>query len=230
MAEFLESITLLPVVLTLGGYMIGLWCRKKWNHPLVNPLLIAVILIIGFLLLTGVSVENYQGGVAGLNWFLTPVTVCLAVPLYEQVRKLKKHLPAILIGVGAGAVTSLFYVLLVCRLFKTTDTVTISLLPKSVTSAMSMVLSSQAGGIGTLTTAVSILSGVQGALMGSTLCKLLKLKHPISQGVALGTASHVVGTSKAAELGALQGAVSSLSLALSGILTAIFMPLVLMLL
>ena len=94
---------------------------------------------------------------------------------------------------------------------------------------MSMVLSSDAGGIGTLTTAVSILSGVQGALMGSALCKLLKLRHPIAQGVALGTASHVVGTSKATEMGELQGAVSSLSLALSGITTAIVMPLALML-
>ena len=230
MAEYLQSITLLPVVLTLGAYLLGLWCRKKWDHPLVNPLLIAVVLIMGFLLLTGVSVDSYQTGTAGLNWFLTPVTVCLAVPLYEQVRKLRRHLPAILTGVAAGAVTSLFYVLLVCRLFGTSDTVTVSLLPKSATSAMSMVLSSQAGGIGTLTTAVSILSGVQGALMGSVLCRLFKLSHPIAQGVALGTASHVVGTSKATEMGPLQGAVSSLSLAVSGIVTAIVMPLVLMLL
>lgn len=230
MAEYLQSITLLPVVLTLGAYLLGLWCRKKWDHPLVNPLLIAVVLIMGFLLLTGVSVDSYQTGAAGLNWFLTPVTVCLAVPLYEQVRKLRRHLPAILTGVAAGAVTSLFYVLLVCRLFGTSDTVTVSLLPKSATSAMSMVLSSQAGGIGTLTTAVSILSGVQGALMGSVLCRLFKLSHPIAQGVALGTASHVVGTSKATEMGPLQGAVSSLSLAVSGIVTAIVMPLVLMLL
>ena len=229
MAEFLQGITLLPVVLTLGTYLFGLWCRKKWDHPLVNPLLIAVILIIGFLLATGVTVDSYQSGVAGLNWFLTPVTVCLAVPLYEQVKKLKRHLPAILTGVAAGAVTSLFYVLLVCKLFGTSDTVTISLLPKSATSAMSMVLSADAGGIGTLTTAVSILSGVQGALMGSVLCKLLRLTHPIAQGVALGTASHVVGTSKATEMGELQGAVSSLSLALSGITTAIVMPLALML-
>ena len=123
MTDFLQSITLLPVVLTLGAYMLGLWCRKKWNNPLVNPLLIAVILIIGFLLITGVTVDSYQTGVAGLNWFLTPVTVCLAVPLYEQVKKLKQHLPAILTGVTAGAVTSLFYVLLVCKLFSASKTI-----------------------------------------------------------------------------------------------------------
>lgn len=230
MAEFLESISLLPVLLTLGAYQVGLWCRKKWDHPIVNPLLIAVILIIGFLLATGVSNETYQEGVKGISWLLTPVTVCLAVPLYEQVRQLKKNLPAILAGVAAGAVTSLAFVLFMGWLLKLDTQLTVSLLPKSATSAMSMVLSEQAGGIGTLTAAVSILSGVQGALMGTGLCKLLKLTDPIAQGVALGTASHVVGTTKATEMGALQGAVSSLSLAVSGILTAIFMPLALMLL
>ena len=228
MAEFLQSISLLPIALTLGAYQVGLWCRKKWNHPIVNPLLIAVILIIGFLLLTGLPLDTYQAGTAGLSWLLTPVTVCLAVPLYEQVKQLKKNLPAIAVGVAAGAVTSILVVLLMAWLFRLDQSLTISLLPKSATSAMSMVLSEQAGGIGTLTTAVSILSGVQGALMGNMLCKLLKLTHPIAQGVALGTASHVVGTTKATELGALQGAVSSLSLALSGILTAILMPLALL--
>ena len=210
MTEFLESISLMPVALTLGAYQLGLWCRKKWNNPLVNPLLIAVALIIGFLLATGVSGEVYQEGAKALSWLLTPVTVCLAVPLYEQVKQLRKNLPAILAGVAAGAVTSLFFVLGVCLLFGLDRELTVSLLPKSATSA-------------------SILSGVQGALMGSGLCKLLKLTDPIAQGVALGTASHVVGTSKATELGPLQGAVSSLSLALSGIMTAIVMPLVLLL-
>lgn len=228
MADFLESISLLPMALTLGAYLIGLWCRKKWNHPLVNPLLIAVILIIGFLLATRVSCESYLEGAKGINWLLTPVTVCLAVPLYEQVKQLKKNLPAILTGVAAGAVTSLAFVLLMAWVLGLDRSMTVSLLPKSATSAMSMVLSEVNGGVGTLTAAVSILSGVQGALMGSGLCKLLKLTDPIAQGVALGTASHVVGTTKANEMGALQGAVSSLSLAVSGILTAIFMPLALL--
>ena len=138
--------------------------------------------------------------------------------------------PAHLAGVAAGAVTSLAFVLMLCWLFSLDRSLTVSLLPKSATSAMSMVLSDTNGGIGTLTTAVSILSGVQGALMGSGLCKLLRLTDPIAQGVALGTASHVVGTTKATEMGDLQGAVSSLSLAVSGILTAVFMPLAMLLL
>lgn len=225
MAEFLEGISLLPVVLTLGAYQLGLWCRKKWDNPIVNPLLIAVVLVIGFLLLTGVSNDAYQQGVTGLSWLLTPVTVCLAVPLYEQVQVLKKSLGAILVGVAAGAATSLLVVLVMSRMFSLDEAMTVSLLPKSATSAMSMVLSEENGGIGTLTATVSILSGVQGALMGTTLCKLLRLKDPLAQGVAFGTASHVMGTSKATELGSLQGAVSSLSLAVSGVLTAILMPL-----
>lgn len=225
MAEFLEGLSLFPAVLTIGAYQIGLLCRKKWDHPLVNPLLIAVVLIIGVLLATGMSNDVYQQNAAGLSWLLTPVTVCLAVPLYEQTRVLKKNLPAIAAGIAAGAVTSLVSVLLICRFLGLDDTMTVSLLPKSATSAMSMVLSDQNGGIGTLTAAVSILSGIVGSLTGQWICKLLKITDPIAQGVAFGTAAHVVGTAKANELGQLQGAVSSLSLAIAGIMTAILLPL-----
>lgn len=229
MAEFLEGISLLPVVMTLGYYQLGLWLRKKWDHPIVNPLLIAVILCITTLLLTGFSNDVYQAGTKTLGWLLTPATICLAVPLYEQVKQLKKNLPAIAAGVFAGALTSLIVIFVMCLLFRLDSTVTISLLPKSATSAMSMVLSEQNGGISTLTAAVSIVTGVQGALMGPALCKLFKITDPIAQGVAFGTASHVVGTSKATEMGALQGAVSSLSLAIAGIMTAILLPFAVML-
>lgn len=225
MAEFLEGLTLFPAVLTLAAYQVGLWCRKKWNSPLVNPLLIAVVLIVGVLLVTGVSNDVYQKNAAGISWLLTPVTVCLAVPLYEQTKVLKKNMPAILAGIFAGAVTSLISVLLICRLLGLEQTVTVSLLPKSATSAMSMALSDQNGGIGTLTAAVSILSGIVGSLTGQGLCRLLRITDPIAQGVAFGTAAHVVGTAKANELGQLQGAVSSLSLAIAGIMTAILLPL-----
>jgi len=229
MAEFLEGLSLFPVVLTLGAYLIGTQCRKKWNHPLVNPLLIAVVLIIGTLLVTGVSNDVYQANAAGISWLLTPVTVCLALPLYQQMKVLKKNMPAILAGIAAGAVTSLVSVLLICRLLGMDEIMTVSLLPKAATSAMSMVLSDQNGGIGTLTAAVSILSGIVGSLTGQMLCKLLKITDPIAQGVAFGTAAHVVGTAKANELGQLQGAVSSLSLVIAGILTAVLLPFAVML-
>lgn len=224
MSEFLSGLSLFPLVLTLGAYQVGLWCRKKWNSPLCNPILIAVILVIAVLLLTGVSVETYQEGTGAISWLLTPATVCLALPLYEQLKILRKNLPAILTGVTAGTVTSLVVVLLMCHLFGLDEQISVSLLPKSITTAMGIVLSEQNGGIPALTTAVIIVTGILGSLIGSTLCKVLKLSDPVAQGVAFGTASHVVGTSRANELSPLTGAVSSLSLATAGILTAVLFP------
>lgn len=227
MTEFLSGISLFPMLLTLGAYQVGLWLRKKWDNPICNPIIVAVILVAAVLLLTGFPVESYQSSMGGITWLLTPATVCLALPLYEQLKILKKNLGAILTGVAAGTVTSLVVVFAMCRAFGLDDAMTVSLLPKSITTAMGMVLSEQNGGIAALTTVVIIITGILGSLLGSILCKLLKLEHPIAQGVALGTASHVMGTSKANELGALQGAVSSLSLAIAGILTAVLFPIAL---
>ena len=226
MAEVLSGLSLFPLVLTVGAYQVGLWCRKKWNHPLCNPILIAVLLVSGVLLLSGVPMESYQAGTAGIQWLLTPATVCLALPLYRHLQTLKKNLPAILTGVAAGTLTSLAVIFALCRAFGLDSRFSVSLLPKSITTAMGIVLSGQNGGIPSLTTAAIIVTGILGSLMGATLCKLLKLRDPIAQGVAFGTASHVIGTSKATELGQLQGAVSSLSLTVAGILTAIAFPLV----
>ena len=169
--------------------------------------------------------EQYQAGTAGLSWLLTPATVCLALPLYEQGKVLKKNLPAIFAGVTAGTVTSLLVVLGLCRLLKLSAVSEVSLLPKSITTAMGIVLSQQNGGLEALTTAAIIITGIFGAVAGTGLCRLLHLNDPVSQGVAFGTASHVVGTSRATELNPLTGAVSSLSLTVAGILTALIFPL-----
>ena len=230
MADFLESISLFPVLLTLGTYQFGLWCQKKTRHALCNPLLIATILSIAVLAATGFDPKVYQTGTAGVSWLLTPATVCLAVPLYEQLKVLKKHLPAILAGVVSGVVTSLLSILLLCRLFRLEDVVTISLLPKSITTAIALALTEQSGGISALTTFAIVITGILGNLSGSAFCKLMKLTDPVAQGVGFGTASHVIGTSRAMEVDPLTGAVSSLSLAVAGILTAILFPFLLMLL
>lgn len=230
MTELLGSISLFPLVLTVGAYQVGLWCRKKWDHPVCNPILIAVILVVAILLLTGFPVERYQAGTAGIQWLLTPATVCLALPLHEQLKVLKKNLPAILTGVVTGTLTSLAAIIVLCKLFALDTQISVSVLPKSITTAMGIVLSRQNGGIESLTTAAIIVTGILGSLMGTILCKLLRLKNPIAQGVAFGTASHVIGTTKATELGQLQGAVSSLSLTVAGILTAILFPFACMLL
>lgn len=226
MADFLQTLPLFSLVLTLGAYQLGLFLQKKCKTPLMNPILIAVVLVVGVLLLTGVPNEHYQERMVSIKWLLTPATVCLALPLYRQLKTLKKNLPAILAGIVAGTVTSLLFIFGMCRLFALSRELTVSLLPKSITTAMGIVLSGDNGGIQSLTAASIIVTGILGSLFGSMLCKLLRIKDPVAQGVAFGTASHVVGTSRATELGAVQGAVSSLSLAVAGILTALLFPLV----
>ena len=225
MLEYLYEISLFPLVLTIGSFLFGAWLQKKLKSPLCNPILVAVILTVAFLAVTDYSIDVYQAGTKGLSWLLTPATVCLALPLYEQLKVLKKNLPAILIGVFAGTVTSLVVVLGMCHLMGTNRQIAVSLLPKSITTAMGIVLSGQNGGLEALTTTVIIVTGILGALVGSIMSKLFRLKSPIAQGVAFGTASHVVGTSRANELSPLTGAVSGLSLACAGIMTAILFPL-----
>lgn len=226
MNEFLSQLPLFGLVLTLGAYQIGLLCQKKWKSPICNPLLISVALVVAVLLLTGFSVEQYQVDMKIFSWLITPATVALAVPLYEQLQKLKKNLPAILTGVAAGAVTALASVFALCAVFALDREITVSLLPKSITTAIGMAISGENGGIEALTSLVIAFTGIVGCVTGPVLCKLLKLDHPIAQGVAFGTTAHVIGTAKASELGSIQGAVSSLSLATAGVLTAILFPFV----
>ena len=229
MTEFLQSISLFPLILSLGTYQIGLWCQKKTKLAICNPLLIATILSIGVLLLTDFDLQVYQAGSAWITWLLTPATVCLAVPLYEQLKAFQKNLGAIFTGVAAGTITSLGFMLLGCMVWKLDQTLTVSLLPKSITTAIGLALTEQGGGISALTTFAIVITGILGNLSGSAFCKLLKISDPIAQGVGFGTASHVIGTSRAMEVDPLTGAVSSLSLAVAGILTAILFPLVLIL-
>lgn len=224
MGEFLMRIPLFALVLTVGAFRIGLWCQKKTGSALCNPILIAALLVIGVLLIAHIPAESYSVSAAGLQWLLTPATVCLALPLYEQLKILGKNLPAILCGITAGTVTSLLGILGLCHLFGLDQALTVSLLPKSVTTAMGIVLSGQNGGIEALTSIAIIITGILGSLSGSILSRLLKLTDPVSQGVAYGTASHVIGTSRATQVHPLAGAVSSLSLAISGILTAVLFP------
>ena len=227
MNNFLQSLSLFPLVLSLGTYQIGLWCQKKTKSALCNPLLIATVLSIGILLLTDFDLSTYQAGSSWITWLLTPATVSLAVPLYVQLKVFKDELDAIIVGVAAGTIASLGCVLLMCGLFHLEDTLIISLLPKSVTTAIGLVLSDNNGGIPALTSAAIVITGILGNLTGTFLCRILKITDPIAQGVGFGTAAHVIGTSRATEVDPLAGAVSSLSLAVAGILTAILFPVIL---
>ena len=223
------TLPLFSLCLTLGAYLFGLWCQKKVKCSFCNPFLIATVLVGAFLILAKMPMATYQKGMDSIGWLLTPATVALAVPLYEQTKALKKNLPAILAGVAAGAVSSLLMVLGLCILFSLPRQISVSLLPKSITTAIGMVLSEQGGGIGSLAAGVIAVTGITGVLLGPVFCKLFRLNNPICRGVAYGTASHVLGTSKALEIDPLTGAVSSLSLVVAGLLTAVLFPLVTML-
>lgn len=227
--EIIREFTLLPLLATILTYQLGLFLQKKTKSPLCNPLLISIILLIGLMLLTGYPNTDYQAGMKTISWLITPATICLAVPLYQQVQILKKHWKAMVAGIIAGTVASLSFILLMCHLLQVGDVLTYSLLPKSITTAMGTALSEQTGGDPAITTAAIAITGILGCVLCTPLCKLFRITHPIAQGVALGTSAHVLGTTKARELSDLTGAVSSLSLTVAGILTAVLYPIITML-
>lgn len=220
MSEFLSG-SLWALVLTAGAYQLGLYLNQKTGSALLHPILVATAVIVPFLLLTGIGNETYQERMACTSWLLTPCTVCLGISLYNKLSRLRGHLSAVIIGVTAGTVTSLLMIWGLSVLFGLEHSVMISLLPKSVTTAMAQPLSEGAGGIVALTTAAVIVSGILGSVIGPALCKLFRLKDSLSIGVAYGTASHVVGTTRAAQRSEFCAAVSSLSLVVAGLETAV---------
>lgn len=223
MTELL-SIGILPVALTLIAFLLGQKIQKKLKSPILNPILVSVVLILVFLAITGMPVSDYKAGMGTLSWLLTPATICLAVPMYEQFQVLKKNLPMILAGVAAGAVSCLIMVLLFGILVGFDPLLTISLLPKSITTAIGVALSEMLGGMTGVTTAAIVFTGIFASIMGPAFCRIFRLTNPVAQGVAFGTAGHVIGTSKANELDPLTGAVSSLSLVVAGLITAVVLP------
>ena len=227
MTELLH-LELTGVLITLLAYQAGLSLQKKVKHPACNPILISAALIILFITVTGLPNSDYQAANVRLSWLLTPATVCLAIPMYEQLTILRKNFKVILAGVAAGAVSCVGFVLLLALAFRFDRTLTLSLLPKFVTAAIGVPLCELAGGITSVTTVAIMLTGILGAVLGPTLCKLFHLNDELSRGVAFGTAGHVIATARASELSALTGAVSSLSLVVAGLLTAVIFPLILM--
>ena len=221
----LLSIGILPVVLTLFAYQIGLQCQKKWKTPLFNPILIGMLLVILFLSLTGMERRSYQDGTKYLSWLMTPATISLAIPMYEQFQILRKNLKAIAVGVAAGTISCLGMVLALSLIFGYDQSLTISLLPKGITTAIGMTLAELYGGTSSIATLAIVITGILGNMFGTYFCKWFGITQEIAQGVAFGTSSHVIGTAKANEISTLTGAVSSLSLVVSGLLTALVFPL-----
>ena len=228
MGEILSGSGFFCVVLTIGAYHVGWLCQEKWKKAIFNPILIGTILVMLALCALNIPVEQYQNDCKLLTYLTTPATICLAIAFYEQLKKLKKHFLAIFIGVLGGTLASLLSVWLIAEIFDFSETLKATLLPKSITSAIGVVLSEQAGGVGALTTAVIIITGIFGNILGPWFAKVFRLRDPISQGVAFGTAAHVIGTSRAMELSPLIGAVSSLSLTLAGLITTALLSFVFM--
>ena len=224
MAEFILSIGVWGVALTLSCFALGTWINKKTGQALCNPLLLGSIFVIVFLSLVQIPFGEYKESVSFLSYLLLPATVSLAVPLYEQWLPMKRNAKAVLCGILAGSVTSMISVIAMSWILKLDPVLSASLMPKSVTSAIGAEVAVELGGIGSLAGALIILTGIVGNLSATALCRICKLRDPIARGVAIGTASHAIGTARALQMGRVEGAVSSLSIAVAGILTAALCP------
>lgn len=210
------------ITISILTYFISSKINSKTKLGFLNPLFITIILIIIFLLSFRIDYEVYNSSAKYLSYLLTPATVCLAVPLYKQLNLLKKNIKAVVIGITVGVITSLGSIFLMSFLLGLTHSQYISLLPKSVTTAIGVGISEEFGGIPSITIAAIVLTGNLGNVMAVRICKLFKIKEPIAIGLAIGTSSHALGTTKALEIGEIEGAMSSLSIVVAGLLTVIF--------
>lgn len=221
MKEILTQSVFFGVTISLLCYQIGLLVKKKVKVSIANPLLIAVILIVAILLTFGIDFETYNNGAKYISFFLTPATVSLAIPLYRHMELLKKYPKAIFGGIGAGVLTAMVSIFALSLLFDLNHEQYVTLLPKSITTAIGMGISDKMGGIVTITVVSISITGILGNIIADSLCRIYKINHPIAKGLAIGTAAHALGTTKAMEMGEIEGAMSSLSIVVAGIMTVI---------
>ena len=224
MNELIASSAYFGVFLSLFCYLIGQKIKSKTGLAIANPLLIAVLLVMLILSLFDIEYSAYNQSAKLLSALLTPATICLAVPLYEQLALLKKHKKAIFAGILSGVLTSLTVVFLLSVFFRLDHSAYITLLPKSITSAIGMGVSEELGGYVPITISVIIMTGILGNMTAEAACRLFRITEPIARGIAIGTSSHAVGTAKAMELGPIEGAMSSLSILIAGLLTVAASP------
>ncbi len=224
MAEFLASSAVWGVALTIGGFALGTLINRKTGKAWCNPLLLGSLFVILLLSLLDVPYPEYKASASPLSYLLLPATVSLAIPLYETWELLKSNLIAILVGILSGVLTSLGSVTMLALLLQLDAAQAVTLLPKSVTTAIGMDIADTLGGIPSLAGAVIILTGITGNLTAQWLCRVLNITDPLARGIGIGTASHAIGTAKALELGEVEGAMSSLAVALAGVITAFLAP------
>lgn len=219
MKEFIGGSLFFGMFISVLAYEIGLLIKKKWKLAILNPLLISILMVMAFLILTGIEYDSYNSSAKYLSYLLTPATVCLAIPLYRELAQLKKNYKAILVGVVAGVLTSLVSVLLLSIVFGFTHEQYVTLLPKSITTAIGMGVSEELGGITNITVAAIIITGILGNMMAELVCRIFRIDEPVARGLAIGSASHAIGTAKAMQMGETEGAISSLAIAVAGVIT-----------
>lgn len=211
--------------LTLLCYMFGVFLQKKFKKAWLNPLLISIVLMIIVVLSFKIDYNHYKESTSLLSFFLTPATVCLAIPLYEKLEELKKNVAAILVGIFSGTIISAVSILLVAVIFKFDSELFASFIPKSVTTAIGVGMAEELGGISALTAISIVVTGVFGNIIAEPVCRIFKITHPVAIGTAIGTSSHAGGTAKALEMGRTEGAISGLSIAVAGLMTVVVAPL-----
>ena len=221
MSELLAS-PFFGIALSIVAFSIGVWIQKKTGLVICNPLIIAIVLVSGVLLLFQIPYESYNEGGSIINMFLAPATSCLAVSVYTRLELLKKNWLPILAGCVAGSLTSMGSVFLLCRLFGLDEAITYSLLPKSVTTPIAVGIAESHGGISSITVAAVILTGIMGSILAPFLIRIFRVKDSMTAGLAIGACSHAVGTSKAIEIGETEGAMSGLAIGICGIVTVVF--------
>ena len=221
MKELLQNSVFFGVFVSLLAYEAGMFLRSRWKLAVFHPLLLSVLLIMGILRFFELDYDFYYEGAKYLSYLLTPATVCLAVPLYEKIGLLKRHAEAIFAGILSGVLTSLLSIFACAVLFGLTHEQYVTLLPKSITTAIGMGISEELGGMVTITVAVIILTGILGNMTAGVVLRLFRIEEPVAKGIAVGSASHAIGTVRAMEMGEIEGAMSSLSIAVAGLLTVI---------
>lgn len=221
MKELIDNSVYIGVLISLASYALGVWLRKKIGLSFFNPLLVSIILVILFLSVSGISYSTYAESADYISFLLTPATICLAVPLYEQFKLLKKNWKAVVAGIVSGVVSSLVCIFLMALLFRFDHQTYVTFLPKSITTAIGMGVAEELGGYVSLAVVVIVITGVLGNVIAEAVLKLFKIEEPIAKGIAIGSSSHAVGTAKAMEIGQIEGAMSSLSIVVCGLLTVI---------
>lgn len=221
---------LFGILITLFTFQAGSVLYKRLNYSFLNPLVVSSFLIISFLLLFKVSFEQYNVGASFISFFLGPATVILAVPLYRKISLLQENALAIITGITVGTVTGITSIILMSKIFGLDEIISASLVPKSVTTPIGIELSTQLGGIPAITIAGIVVTGIVGAVMGPGICKFFKIEDKVAVGIAIGTSSHALGTTKAVEIGETEGAMSSLAIGIAGLVTVILAPILVKLL